>query len=238
MTSFRSRYLFLLGITFLFFTVAVSAQEVDRWESEMLQFEELDRTHNYSPESILFTGSSSIRLWETLEEDMYPYPVIQRGFGGSTMEDVLKHSDRYISVHSFSAVVVFVANDITGNLNADKTPAEVRELFEEFINKIRSYDEKAPIFIMAITPTKSRWNVWDESRAANHHLASLADQFEQVLFVPTEDLFLGSDGKPIDNLFVSDQLHLAPSGYELWTRRLRSYLDPALSGSVLGGVLE
>jgi len=232
MTSFRYYTRILLIPIVLFFTATVTAQEVGQWESEMLQFEELDRTHNYSPESIFFTGSSSIRLWETLDEDMHPHPVIQRGFGGSNMEDVLNYADRYISVHSFRAVVVFVANDITGNPNGtDKTPSEVRDLFEEFIKKIRTYNDSAPIFILAITPTNSRWNVWEESRGANHMLASLADEFEQVIFVPTEDLFLGDDGEPIDDLFVSDQLHLAPSGYELWTRRLRSYLDPVLVGS-------
>ncbi|MEX0944646.1 MAG: hypothetical protein WDZ38_03165, partial [Balneolaceae bacterium] len=102
--------LFLFSIVLLF-VKPVTAQETDQWESAMLQFEELDRTHTYPPQSIFFTGSSSIRLWETLEEDMHPYPVIQRGFGGSRMTDLLNHADRYIAGHSFGAMVVFVAND-------------------------------------------------------------------------------------------------------------------------------
>lgn len=212
-------------------SITVSAQQMDDpWEQTMQQFEELDRTNSYPPKSIFFTGSSSIRLWESLEDDMYPHPVIQRGFGGSRMTDLINHADRYISGHNFRAMVIFVANDIVGDPNRlDNNPLEVRELFEKFITeKVRSYTADAPIFIMAITPTYSRWHVWDQSRAANHELAALADELDNVIFIHTEDLFLSADGVPKDELFVSDRLHLSPAGYALWTNRLRSYLDPVL----------
>lgn len=206
------------------------AQETDIWEDEMLEFEQMDRDNTYPPNAILFTGSSSIRLWRTLEQDMAPHAVIPRGFGGSRMPDVLKHADRYIKKHAFSAVVVFVANDITGNPNdVDETPTNVSILFEHFIQKIRSYNAEAPIFIMAITPTNNRWHVWHNTQAANKLLQRLADSSENVIFVPTEDLFLGDDGIPKSNLFVSDQLHLSPAGYDLWTQRLRSYMIPVIS---------
>lgn len=82
-------------------TRSVSAEAVERWEAEMLAFEALDRSHDYPDDSVLFTGSSSIRLWETLERDMHPHPVIHRGFGGSTMADVVRLADRYIRPHRF-----------------------------------------------------------------------------------------------------------------------------------------
>ena len=197
------------------------------WEAEMQAFEALDQTRNYPPESILFTGSSSIRLWKTLEQDMAPYPVIQRGFGGSKVTDVNNLADRCIAHHTFQAVVLFVANDISGSPE-DKTPEQVRDLFDAFIDIIRGYNPNAPIFLMAITPTQSRWSVWDQTRAVNHHIAALADMHEGVLFIPTEDLFLGDDGEPIDELFVSDRLHLSPAGYAKWTKRVRSYLEPVV----------
>lgn len=225
----HSKFVFLLLAIFCVSMVPVLAQDTDMWEPAMLEFERLDRENVYPPNSILFTGSSSIVLWRTLAEDLAPFPVIQRGFGGSKMPDVLKHADRYIKKHPFSAVVVFVANDITGDSNnSDKSPSEVRDLFEQFVQKIRSYNAEAPIFIMAITPTNSRWHVWNNTRAANLLLQGLADANMNVIFVPTEDLFLGDDGKPKPELFVSDQLHLAPAGYELWTKRLRSYLIPVM----------
>jgi lysophospholipase L1-like esterase len=211
------------------FTFTLLAQNSDQWEGAMKNFESLDNANSYPADALFFTGSSSIRLWKTLEQDMDPYPVIQRGFGGSKMPDLLRYADRYIKKHEFAAMIVFVANDISGAEDgSDRSPDEVVGLFEEFVLKVKGYHAEVPIFLMAITPTNSRWHVWDQTRAVNKGLAKLADTYDGVLFVPTEDLFLGADGRPMSRLFVADQLHLAPEGYALWTERLRSYLDPVV----------
>jgi hypothetical protein len=214
----------ILVFCLVWITLGVRGQSLDQWEPEMLSFEELDRTNHYDPQSIFFTGSSSIRLWNTLENDMGPMPVIQRGFGGSNMEDVLKHADRFIGVHQFSKVVVFVANDITGSEN-DKSPEEVKQLFKAFVEKMRGYQPEVPVYIIAITPTASRWKVWNQIKEANSKLLLLCKEMEGVVFIPTEDLFLGENGQPIPDLFVSDQLHLSEKGYVLWAKRIRSYLE-------------
>lgn len=213
--------LFLL----LVFSLPAIAQEP--WENAMRAFEALDEAHTYPAESVFLTGSSTIVLWKTAERDLAPYPVIHRGFGGSNMSDVLRLADRYIAHHRFRAMVVFVANDITGGPN-DKTPEQVRDGFRDFILKTRSYNAEAPIFLVAITPTWSRWAVWDNSRAANNLLAQLADDHKGVVFIPTEDLFLGPDGLPMADFFVSDQLHLSEAGYARWAKRVRGYVEAVL----------
>src|SRR5690625_5957670 len=88
----------------------------------MRAFEELDRQNTYSPESIFFTGSSSIRMWETLERDMAPHAVIQRGFGGYRMADLLYYADRYIKPHTLQTMILFVEYDITGIVVYYDTP--------------------------------------------------------------------------------------------------------------------
>lgn len=231
--SFNQLFFYIFIITLLFLSQVpddVRAQDHRDWESVMEEFEALDRQHDYPDESIFFTGSSSIRLWNTLAEDLAPYPVIERGFGGSRMPDLLYYADRYIGDHTFRALVLFVANDITGNTETDRTPEEVRDLFGQFIQKIRSYQADAPVFIIEITPTNSRWSVWPEINRANNLIAQLCDDYENVLYIPTRDLFLTQEGTPDDNLFVSDRLHLNEKGYQVWAKRIRSYLDPVLSG--------
>jgi lysophospholipase L1-like esterase len=215
--------------TFIILVLAVPVSSQDIWEPAMQAFEALDAENTYPPESIFFTGSSSIVLWKTVAQDMAPYPVIHRGFGGSNMTDVLRYADRYIKKHSFRAMVVFVANDIVGNPETDKTPEHVRDGFRDFILKIRSYNAEAPIFIIAITPTNSRWAVWSKTKKANSLIAQLCDEHKGVIFIPTEDLFLGEDGKPTSELFVSDQLHLSEAGYAVWSKRVRSYVETVLN---------
>ena len=43
--------------------------------------------------ALLFVGSSSIRRWVDLAEHMAPIPVINRGFGGSKIGDVIYHAE-------------------------------------------------------------------------------------------------------------------------------------------------
>jgi hypothetical protein len=91
--------------------------EVKAWEPEIQKFEKLDKTVQYPDDAILFAGSSSIRRWETLTEDMAPYNVIQRGYGGAKLSDFAVYASRIFSHHPCSALVLFIANDITGNAN-------------------------------------------------------------------------------------------------------------------------
>ena len=86
----------------------------------MQKFEALDQRENYPDNSVIFAGSSSIRLWETLEEDMAPYPVIQRGYGGARLSDFAVYAERILYHHKNSGIVLFIANDIAGTEN-DKT---------------------------------------------------------------------------------------------------------------------
>ena len=57
------------------------------WENEIAAFEAADKTNPPPRDAVLFVGSSSIRLWQTLRQDFANYPVIQRGFGGSQIAD-------------------------------------------------------------------------------------------------------------------------------------------------------
>lgn len=98
--------------------------EVKAWETEIVKFEVSDRKETYPNDAILFAGSSSIKLWSTLAEDMSPYPVIQRGFGGSRLSDLAVYAERIFKPHPCRAIVLFVANDISGS-DRDKSPDEV-----------------------------------------------------------------------------------------------------------------
>ena len=64
------------------------------WEKDIAAFEKLDRENRDPENAILFTGSSSIRLWETMAEDMKPWPTIRRGYGGAKFHDLAIYAER------------------------------------------------------------------------------------------------------------------------------------------------
>ena len=201
--------------------------EVEEWEESIQAFESLDRTETYSDDSLLFVGSSSILLWSTIAEDMAPYPVIQRGFGGSRLSDVAWYAKRLIYPHEFKALVMFVANDISGN-ERDKSPDEVGRLLKYILGVVREKYPETPFFYIEITPTAKRWNVWPQIQEANRVLKTICDEDPNAYFISTSSHYLGNDGKPNPNLFRDDELHLNRDGYLKWTEIIKSAIGPVL----------
>ena len=201
-------------------------KEKDRkWAYPEIQaFERLDKTQTYAEDAILFIGSSSIRLWKTLEEDMKPYPVIQRGYGGAHFRDMVFFTDRILADHPLSMVVCFVANDISGS-GKDGTPQEVLKLFKYFIKQVIAKHPSIPIMQVAITPTQSRWRLWPQINVVNQLIRAYCEKTENLYFINTVPEFLDEHGKPKPQWFVGDQLHLNKKGYEVWNRIIKGEIE-------------
>ncbi len=197
--------------------------EVLAWEKDIKQFEQLDKSETYSPDAIMFAGSSSIRLWTNLEQDMAPYPVIQRGFGGSRLSDLAVYADRIFDPHPCKAIVIFIANDITGSAN-DKEPQEVVRLYKNVLKTIRKKQPVTPVFWIAVTPTESRWKVWPQIKEVNRLIREMSDPSDNTYFIETEKAFLNESGLPIEKYFRSDKLHLTLEGYAVWREIIRNEL--------------
>ena len=201
--------------------------EVKAWESDIEKFEQLDVTKSYPSDAILFAGSSSIRLWSTIGKDMMPYNVIQRGYGGAKLSDFAVYADRIIYPHPCKAIVIFIANDISGNEN-DKSPLEVSQLFRKTLYIIRRKFTDTPVFWVSITPTPSRWAVWPEIKEANGMIKEICESHRNTYFIDTEKYFLNSSGLPRSELFIEDKLHLNDEGYSTWSGIIKNELNNVL----------
>lgn len=200
----------------------------EKWEQDILKFEQLDKTNPDPANSILFAGSSSIRLWSTIQEDVAPYPVIQRGFGGSKFSDLAIYADRIVYPHQFKALVIFEANDITGSKN-DKSPEEVVRLFRNIVQTVRKKFADQPIFLIEITPTKSRWAVWPLIKQVNNQLKQECNKLHNTYFIDSAAAYLNINGEPRTELFVKDMLHQNKDGYKIWGALIKARLDEVLS---------
>lgn len=226
----------LFFMLFLFVGIA-SAQKLDieqyrevsekNWTKAIAGFAKKDQSEKHPDDSVLFVGSSSIRLWKDIVADMQPYHVIQRGFGGSTWSDVAVFADKIIKPHSFQAVVFFVGNDIAGKKD-DKTAEEVVQLFDYVVNKVRAHNPKAAIFYIAVTPASSRFKVWPKIRAGNTAIEDYCKKTDNVHFIATENAYLNAEGKPRDELFMKDRLHLNRDGYIQWKAIIKTKIDSVL----------
>ena len=232
------RYLFF--IIFLFFSCSpLKKYELTgkKWEDEIKKLEVLDKKETYSNQAVLFIGSSSIRLWKSIEEDLDTYEPIKRGYGGAHYYDIIHFTNRLVSPHKVKAIAIFVANDITGKenginnqtVNRDLSPKEVLRLVKFVTKEIRKSHEKVPIFFIETTPTSKRWKVWDKISKANDLIENYTSKSENLYYINTRSFYIGSDGMPNDSLFVKDKLHLNREGYKLWGKIIKEHFDKNLS---------
>ena len=217
------------AVLFIFFSVSCSVQhkylkEARKWEKNIVKFDSLNKSEQYPKDAILFTGSSSIVLWSTLKEDVAPYSVIQRGFGGSKFSDLACYTDRIVYPHDFKALVIFEANDITGT-KWDKSPGEVEKLFRYIVKEVRKKYPENPIFVIEITPSQSRWNAWPQIRELNTLLSNASKELHHVYYIPTASYYLDQAGKPRPELFRDDKLHMNRAGYTIWGKLIKGRLD-------------
>jgi hypothetical protein len=203
------------------------SKSILKWEDAIQKFEQLDKDQADPENAILFVGSSSIRLWQWIEEDMAPYPVIQRGYGGAKFSDLNYYAERIIYPHEFRALAIFIANDISGSKH-DKKPEEVVELFTSVLETVRKKNSTTPVFLIAITPTRNRWDVWHKTKEANRQLKQKCSELADTYFIDTEALYLNENGEPKEELFISDKLHLNEEGYDVWTGAIKAGLDKVL----------
>ena len=67
---------------------SVMAQQKFPFKDEIKAFQHQDSVSFPAQNSILFIGSSSIRLWEDLEQRFPGQQIIKRGVGGCEMADL------------------------------------------------------------------------------------------------------------------------------------------------------
>jgi hypothetical protein len=193
------------------------------WEQDIRAFEHLDSIESYSNQSVLFAGSSSIRLWPALARDMNPFPVIQRGYGGAKLSDMAVYIDRIVYPHPCRAIVLFVGNDITGEED-DISPEETARLFRNLLKTIRKEFPDTPVFWIAVTPTPLRWNVWPEIQQAGERIRAACEKDKNTYFVRTDFAFLNKASLPDESLFMPDRLHLNAEGYAVWSEIIKNAL--------------
>jgi lysophospholipase L1-like esterase len=191
-----------------------------RWESTIAAFEKQDKISPPTKHAILFTGSSSIALWRDLTQAFPEYPVINRGFGGSTTPDVNFYIDRIVLPYEPQIVVLYSGSN---DLAAQRTPELVLADFQTFVKKVHfSLPETKVVYISIHTPP-GRVKLREINRRANKLIAEECANNQKLTFVDVHDAMLAKDGKPNPDLY-RDSLHPNAKGYELWKERLTPLL--------------
>jgi esterase/lipase superfamily enzyme/lysophospholipase L1-like esterase len=192
---------------------------VNPFEDEMQAFERADRIWPPPHRPVLFYGSSSIRLWDSLRDDFPGVPVLNRGFGGSSLELCVRYMHRLVFPYNPQAIVLYAGdNDLA---DGPRSPEQVAGYFDQFIWGARTRLGEIPVTVLSVKPSPSRMHLIDKIRRTNELFQEVAARHPAVRYVDIFHPMLGPDGLPRRELFADDGLHLSRAGYRVWRRCLR-----------------
>jgi lysophospholipase L1-like esterase len=195
---------------------AATPAKAQDWEPEIRKFEESDRTNPPKPGIIVFTGSSSVRRWSTLAEDMKPLEVVNRAFGGSQFSDLDQYAKRVVNVYHPRAVVVYEGdNDLAPG--SPKTPEMVASDLKRFAQIVHSDLPDTWIYVMAIKPSKVRSDTWPQMKAADQLIRDFCKTQPRMQYIDVATPMFDAQGNLPGDLFVADGLHPTPKLYAMWT---------------------
>lgn len=210
------------------FSLASACADPARWREEIDRLTQSDLTSPPTRGGIVFVGSSSIRLWTTLQQDFPGLNVINRGFGGSCLEDSIFYLDRLVLPHQPRVVVLYAGeNDLTGGMAPEKVAAD----YARFRERIHAALPGTRIVYLSCKPSPSRRQHLEKFRQANALIAAACAGDPLCTFVDVHAAMLGADGQPRPELFADDRLHLNRAGYAIWARLLTPVLQEQLAAA-------
>lgn len=201
--------------------VKPAARDFSRWEKEISAFEEADKMNAPPKGGVLFIGSSTIRLWETLAQDFPHHKVINRGFGGSEIVDSTHFAERIIFPCEPKQIFLRAGGN---DIHSGRLPKDVAGDFKQFVEKVRTKLPNTEIIYIAVSPAPARWGESDKYQDLNKRIRKMALKMPRVSFVDDYTLSLTPEGKARPELFVKDRLHFSPEGYKLLAEAVRPFL--------------
>ena len=210
------------------------SEDPEVWERAIRAFERQDRKQAPAKGGVVFAGSSTIRFWRGLSEDMAPLPVIQRGFGGAKVRDVFHYLDRLITIHEPAMIVLYIgSNDLLDfGGNRPKTLAEMSSLYDTLIDALHARLPHASVVILATFPSPLNAKRSALINSVNAMLREAARDRPWLSVLDGNAALQEPGGEPKRALFLFDRTHLNKDGYAAWTQILRPQLlalwDPRL----------
>ena len=160
---------------------------------------------------------------------MFPFKVINRGFGGAHIPHVNRHFHNIVKPYEPKGIIFFCGSN---DINALKSPEEVFDEFVKFYKMTELSLKDTKVFVISIKPSIDRYQQRMRQKAWNESVQEMARKEKNLYFIDVIPSML-VDGKPNPDLFVSDGLHMNQKGYEIWTKLVKPILEKNFKENVL-----
>lgn len=213
----------IIILTLLISKVSVFSQNdpQTRWDKSIAQYEHKDSVSKPEPGGILMLGSSSFTIWQDVGDYFPGRNMVNRGFGGSQMSDVLYFKERLILPYQPKQIILYEGeNDIAAGEKPDSIFAELMQL----VKWTRGQLPGIQISIVSMKPSPKRWDLKETLLEMNKKLKQFAAENENIDFINIWEPLIEPDGVPVNENYREDLLHLNANGYKIWQKAMAPYL--------------
>jgi lysophospholipase L1-like esterase len=212
------KYLFVFVLFLGILTATAQTTSTIPFQEEINVFIKKDSIAMPAANSILFVGSSSFNYWKDISNYFPGYPIINRGFGGSSLTDLIYFNKETILKYKPKQIYIYCGeNDIAASDTI--TPEIVFERFKTLHSIIRTHlGNNIPVIYVSIKPSVARWSMEDKFVAANTLIRDYINQQKQTQFLDVHSAMLDTNGEVFKDIFIADKLHMNAKGYAIWQK--------------------
>jgi len=193
-------------------TLAALEASPEVWAGEMEAYAQADLEASQPPAPLVVVGGQRVKLWRGLADILAPTPVLMRGLGNATVDDIIFHYDRLISFYRPDTLVLLPGSSefhIRDMKSAEELVSTIQALAN--IDARKSSTRRLYVF----TPLKTPLYPGDNEKIdrAGQLLKSWAAADERVTILDANALLSKRDGRPGPAYYRNDGINLNEHGY-------------------------
>ncbi len=218
----KRKAIYLLIIALCFMMPVKAQQGVPYWD-EVQALKKKDSLSFPAANQVLFIGSSSFTMWKDVQDYFPKHQILNRAFGGSTLLDLIRFRYEVIYPYQPKQIVMYCGeNDFA---SSDTVTVEmVLSRFKTLYKLIRAKYPATPFLYVSMKPSPSRAHLMPKYAEANKQIELFLKTDPKATFADVYSKMLKADGTPMEDIFLSDNLHMNAKGYAIWKKALEKML--------------
>lgn len=213
------------GLVFILIVITtVAFAQTTPFRKEIDAFLKADSIAFPEKKQILFVGSSSFTFWKDIKDYFPGYSIINRGFGGSSLPDLIRYAHEVIIPYAPKQIIIYCGENDIADAFGKITPDSVLVRFKKLMSIIRRELGKVPVVFVSIKPSPSRWKMETDFVKANQLIQKYLRRDRRAIYVNVHNAMLLPDGSVNPELFIKDNLHMNAKGYAIWQKIIEPVL--------------
>jgi len=187
-------------------------------------FQKQDSVDHPRTGGVLLIGSSSFTFWKDVQDYFPDHNIINRGFGGSTLVDLIYAYRDIVPLYKPKQIIIYCGeNDLA--FDKDLSSEEVLIRFKILYSMIRTdFSDQVMVSYVSMKPSPERAHLMKRCEEANLLIKKFISQKPHANYIDLYNDMIDSNGVPNADLFLTDRLHNNPAGYAISKKIMEPFL--------------